>query len=77
MCLCLAMLTPFSRHVAGYHPHGAICVSGKDVPLSKFNSTNHCVDTVSVAAYDVDNYYQWPDHCIQHSFGSEFDPFLK
>jgi nicotinamidase-related amidase len=60
----------------GYHPHGAICKSGEDVPVSVMNATNRCVDKESLWLWGQDNYFQWPDHCIQGSFGSKFDPFL-
>lgn len=53
-----------------------MCESGADVPLSVFNSTGRCVDSVSFAAFAAGDYFQWPDHCIQESFGAEFDPFL-
>ncbi|KAA0157351.1 hypothetical protein FNF27_07030 [Cafeteria roenbergensis] len=60
----------------GYHPHGAVCFSGKDVPTDVMNATNRCLDGESKLLWGEDKYVQWPDHCVQGSFGSLFDPFL-
>lgn len=65
-----------SGNPSGFHPKGAICFSGKDVPTSVMNATNRCMDGESKLLWNEDKYVQWPDHCIQTSFGSKFDPFL-
>lgn len=61
---------------SGYLPHGGFCISGVDIPASVVNASNRCVDSVSVADYSHDQYHQWPDHCLQGSFGAELDPYL-
>eukprot|EP01013_Petalomonas_cantuscygni_P008332 TRINITY_DN21044_c0_g1_i1.p1 TRINITY_DN21044_c0_g1~~TRINITY_DN21044_c0_g1_i1.p1 ORF type:complete len:402 (-),score=52.72 TRINITY_DN21044_c0_g1_i1:189-1394(-) len=58
----------------GYHPHGGFCTSGPDDPY--FNATGRCTDPVSQAMWANNAYVQWPDHCVQGSFGGRFDPFL-
>lgn len=60
----------------GFHPHGAVCFSGEDVPTSRMNATNRCHDGESELLWKEDEYVQWPDHCLQGGFGSRFDPYL-
>lgn len=60
----------------GFKPDGAICVSGVDVPIDVMNATRRCHDNVSDYDFAHDNYYQWPDHCVQGTFGQLFDPYL-
>jgi len=61
---------------SGFHPDGAVCFSGRDVPTSVMNATNRCHDGESDLLWAQDEYVQWPDHCRQGSFGARFDPFL-
>ena len=53
-----------------------LCVTGASVPQDVFDSSDRCVDDISSNDFEQSRYFQWPPHCVEGTFGSEFDPFL-
>eukprot|EP00300_Choanocystis_sp_HF-7_P033732 c46148_g1_i1.p1 GENE.c46148_g1_i1~~c46148_g1_i1.p1 ORF type:complete len:380 (-),score=72.37 c46148_g1_i1:35-1153(-) len=59
-----------------FHPHGGICAGiGRNV--TSFNATGRCQDALAIRAFDHDTLSQWPDHCVEGTFGARLTPFLR
>eukprot|EP00656_Telonema_subtile_P010963 TRINITY_DN1535_c0_g1_i1.p1 TRINITY_DN1535_c0_g1~~TRINITY_DN1535_c0_g1_i1.p1 ORF type:complete len:327 (-),score=64.46 TRINITY_DN1535_c0_g1_i1:215-1195(-) len=63
-----------STNPSGFHPEGGVCAA---LPVPGFNDTGRCQDRVAQADYAKHALTQWPDHCVQSTFGARFSPFLR
>jgi nicotinamidase/pyrazinamidase len=42
-----------------------------------FDSTGRCQDITSLQDFHKRQLMQWPDHCVENSFGARFTPYLE